>query len=142
VVGLLFFFFEEKVVAVFCRALQHVRILVSDLLPLKLLAPLHLLACQQRLQVWQRDGQLALRLRTQYGQLLVFYARGEPRVDALDVINVAADAQCKHLCVVVSKQSLLTDLAHILLRLLSLALLNSFQLFHQLFLGLSRSLLL
>ena len=69
-------------------ALQHIGVLVPDLLPFKLLAAIYLLRRQQLVQIWQRDRLLALMVRAEDWQLLVFDAGREPGHDAINVVNV------------------------------------------------------
>jgi len=128
VVSLCLALFEEQVVAALSRALKHVRVLVPNLLPLKLLAPVHLFWSQKLSEVRQRNGVLAIRLGAQDRQLLIFNARVEPRLNARNVINVAADAQRKHLVECASKEGLLANLAHVLSRLLFDSVLSRLQL--------------
>lgn len=62
--------------------------MVPNLLPFEFLAAFKLLKGQQVAQVKQRNRQLALRIRATDRKRLVIDACGEPRSDALHVIDI------------------------------------------------------
>ena len=107
-------FLEKQVVTAFAWTFYHVRILVSNLLPLKLLAAIHLLGGEDRTQIRQRNWTLAALLGTDDRELLVFDTMLDPGMDARDMVDIAAYAECENLYIRFLKESFSADFAHIL----------------------------
>ena len=128
VVRLILVLLDVQILAVLTWALDDVRVLISNLLPLKLLETLVLLCRQNFLQVGQGDRKLTFGLRANDGKLLSLDTVGCPRQDALLVVHVRADAKSENLTSFICEKGHLTDLAQLTFCFLGLASLNLFQL--------------
>ena len=128
VVGLVLVLLVKHVIALLRWTLLHVGVLVPDLFPFELLTPIHLLRGQEILQIRKWNGQFASRLRAHDRKLLVLDTSRQPRVDALNVIDIVADSKSKHSGVLIREQGLLANLADILIGFLSFTRLFFFQL--------------
>ena len=127
-------FLEKQVVTAFAWTFYHVRILVSNLLPLKLLAAIHLLGGEDRPQIRQRNRTLAALLGTYDRELLVFDTMLDPGMDARDMVDIAAYAECENLYIRFLKESFLADFAHILFGFMSFPLFVGLELLKEAFL--------
>lgn len=79
---------KEKVVAAISRTLHHVRILVTNLLPFKSLAPFEFIWRQKSLEVHEGNGDLALGLGAHNRELRALYASFYPRKETFVMVDV------------------------------------------------------